>query len=169
MSKKRRKLLAILRRGRRGQGMVEMALLTPLLALILVGTIDLGRVYIDMTRLNNAVKEAAVTGLYQPNFLAVKKRAYLEVYDPASDRDLLGTPDVQFVVYSFNRYAAADPTAAIDCRGNPVNLTIAACANPGPGDVVEVKGVYYFQPITSMILRIFPTNLPVYRTVKAVY
>ena len=155
-----------------------MAVLTPLLALILVGTIDLGRVYIDSTRLNNAIKEAAVSGLYQPNFLAVKRRAFREVTDPGTngastldDRNLLGTPDTDFVINEFNRYLASDTnySSPIDCRGNPPEITVLACANPGPGDVIEVKGTYYFKPITSMILRIFPTNLPVRRTVKVVY
>jgi hypothetical protein len=158
--------------------MVEMALLTPLLALILVGAIDLGRVYIDSTRLNNAIKEAAASGLYQPNYLAIKRRAFREVIDPgrdggstADDRNLLGTPDVDFVIYGFNRYLYTDTnfSSPIDCRGNPVEITVPACANPGPGDVIEVKGVYYFKPITSMIIRIFPSNIPVRRTVKAVY
>ncbi len=169
---------ARLRRPQCGQGMVEMALLTPLLALILVGALDLGRVYIDSTRLNNAIKEAAASGLYQPNYLAVKRRAFREVTDPgidgnstADDRNLLGIPDTDFVIYGFNRYLAADTTysAPIDCRGNPPDQTVANCANPGPGDVIEVKGVYYFKPITSMILRIFPSSVPVRRTVRAVY
>jgi hypothetical protein len=156
--------------------MVEMALLTPLIALILVGAIDLGRIYIDATRLNNAVKEAAASGLYQPNYLVVKRRAFREVTDPgtdgastADDRNLLGTPDVDFVIPVFNRYAAGAPNTAIDCRGTPSSQTVPACANPGPGDVIEVQGIYYFKPITSMILHIFPTNIPVRKTVRAVY
>lgn len=176
MNDRWQKILARLKRPRRGQGMVEMALLTPMLALILVGTIDLGRVYIDSTRLNNAVKEAAAAGLYQPNYVVVKRRAFREVTDPGTrgdltsdDRNLLGVPDVDFVIPIFNRYAAGALTTAIDCRGTPPEQTVAACANPGPGDVIEVQGIYYFKPITSMIIRIFPSNLPVRKTVRAVY
>ena len=170
-----RKALARARKPRRGQGMVEMALLTPLLAFILVGTIDLGRVYIDSTRLNNAVKEAAATGLYQPNYFVVKRRAFREVTDPGTDgastsddRNLLGTPNVDFQIDRFRRYNAFTSTW-IDCRGTPEDQTVTGCANPGPGDIIEVSGVYYFKPITSMILHIFPSNLPVRRTVRAVY
>lgn len=158
--------------------MIEMVLLTPLLALILVGAIDLGRVYIDSTRVNNAIKEGAASALYQPNFLAVKRRAFREVTDPGTsglltsdDRNLLGTPDTDFVIDRFRRYRAADTnfSSPVDCRGVPQEVTVVACANPGPGDVVEVSGVYYFKPITSMIIRIFPSSIPVRRTVRAVY
>ncbi len=154
---------------RHGQGLVELALLMPLLALILLGATDLGRVYIDSTRLNNAVKEGAMIGLYQTNLLAVKKRAYDEVFDPGRNSYYLGTPEVDFIIYEYNLVRAGVSYNCIAAAPAGPEITVNACANPGPGDVVEVKGRYTFKPFTSEILRIFPANLPIRRTVRAVY
>lgn len=154
----------------RGQGIVEMALLTPLLMLILLGALDLGRAYIYATRLNNAVKEGAMIGLYQPDLISVKKRAFREVTDPglladtSDDHYLLGVPDRDFVIDSLKRYRASAPTTAIDCIADP-----AACTSPGPGDAIEVGGYYIFQPFTTQIVRILPPNFKIRQTVRAVY
>ena len=132
-----------------GQGVVELALLTPLLILILVGALDLGRVYIYATRVNNAIKEGALTGLYQNNIISVKKRAFRESTDPgisadtSDDRYLLGQPDSEFIIDTLNLYQASAPTTKIDCSSTTPPVT---CTRPGPGDVIEVSGYYIFQP-----------------------
>jgi Flp pilus assembly protein TadG len=46
-------------RKRRGQALVEMALITPLLVFILLGIVDLGRAYYQYTVMTNAVREGA--------------------------------------------------------------------------------------------------------------
>ena len=43
----------------RGQALVEMALITPLLVFILLGIVDLGRAYYQYTVMTNAVREGA--------------------------------------------------------------------------------------------------------------
>lgn len=43
----------------RGQGLVELALALPVLLLILLGTIDLGRMFFDYVAMRNAAREAA--------------------------------------------------------------------------------------------------------------
>lgn len=55
-------------RGRRGSGqsLVEFALILPLLLLIVVGTIDLGRVYVMSITMENAAKEGAFFGARNP-------------------------------------------------------------------------------------------------------
>src|SRR5207302_8907320 len=55
---------------RRGQSMVELALMMPLLALIMVGTLDMGRMFFYYTRLSDAVKEGALFGMRTPAALA---------------------------------------------------------------------------------------------------
>src|SRR5947207_1531652 len=55
---------------RRGQSMVELALMMPLLALIMVGTLDMGRVFFYYTRLSDAVKEGALFGMRTPAAVA---------------------------------------------------------------------------------------------------
>jgi Flp pilus assembly protein TadG len=49
-----------------GQSVIELALALPLLLLILLGTIDLGRLYADYTDLKGAVREGAGYGAYRP-------------------------------------------------------------------------------------------------------
>lgn len=48
------------RRGERGQGLTELALILPVLVLIAMGVLDLGRLYVDYTTVANAAHEAAV-------------------------------------------------------------------------------------------------------------
>ena len=50
-----------------GQGIVELALAFPLLLLLLLGTIDIGRVFFDYIELRNAVREGAGYGSRMPN------------------------------------------------------------------------------------------------------
>lgn len=55
------------RRGQlSGQSLLELALALPLLLLILLGTVDLGRLYADYTDLKGAVREGAGYGAYRP-------------------------------------------------------------------------------------------------------
>src|SRR4051794_3865481 len=166
--------LRTLRRGdapRRGQGLVELALLTPVLILILLGALDLGRLYIYETRVNSALKEGAVTGLYQPSMSAIQARAFREVTDPGTlaatsdDRYLLGVPGVDFII---------DPYKLSPSTGTPTVFNCAVggntrCTNPAPGDALEVSGYYIFKPITTELLRFLPQEAHVRQTVKAVY
>src|SRR3712207_4140 len=54
------------RSGSRGQSLVELALTLPLLALILLGTVDLARAFFYYQRLTNAVREGALVGTFDP-------------------------------------------------------------------------------------------------------
>lgn len=51
---------------RRGQSFVEFALLLPVLLVLVLGTVDLGRAYFASVSLENAVKEGAFFGARQP-------------------------------------------------------------------------------------------------------
>src|SRR3954453_9121183 len=79
-------------RARAGTSLVELALLSPLLALILVGTVDLGRVFIYYERLTSAVREGAIHGAYGATATAIRDRAYAET------NGQLGTTGVDFVI-----------------------------------------------------------------------
>ncbi len=52
---------------RRGQSFVEFALLLPLLLILVLGTVDLGRAYFASVSLENAVKEGAFFGAREPD------------------------------------------------------------------------------------------------------
>lgn len=55
------------RADRRGQSLVEMAVVLPVLLLLVVGAIDLGRAYFSAINLENAVKEGAFYGARDPD------------------------------------------------------------------------------------------------------
>lgn len=61
-------MIACLRRrdARHGQSVVELAVALPVLLLILLGTIDVARVFIDYIQLRNAVVEGATYGSRHP-------------------------------------------------------------------------------------------------------
>jgi Flp pilus assembly protein TadG len=50
----------------RGQSLVELCLVMPLLMLICLGTIDLGRMFYGYTQMTNAVREGASISSHQP-------------------------------------------------------------------------------------------------------
>jgi Flp pilus assembly protein TadG len=54
-------------RVRRGQGLVELALAMPVMLLLLLGTIDIGRAFHDYVQLRNAAREGAGYGAHFPN------------------------------------------------------------------------------------------------------
>jgi uncharacterized membrane protein len=55
------------RLARRGQSLVELALALPLLLLLLLGAIDVGRLFVDNVQLRNAAREGAGYGAHFPN------------------------------------------------------------------------------------------------------
>jgi Flp pilus assembly protein TadG len=54
------------RKKSRGQSLVELCLVMPLLMLICLGTIDLGRMFYGYTQMTNAVREGASISSHQP-------------------------------------------------------------------------------------------------------
>lgn len=50
-----------------GQGMIEFALLLPVLILMLVGIFDLGRAFFSLITINNAAREGARYGTMHPS------------------------------------------------------------------------------------------------------
>lgn len=52
---------------RRGQSVVELALAMPVMLLLMLGTIDIGRVFFDYVQLRNAVREGAGYGARMPD------------------------------------------------------------------------------------------------------
>lgn len=127
-------------RARPGQSMVELALLLPMIALLLVGTLDLGRVYFSYVRLSNAVKEGALFGAYQPTFSGpIRDQAYAEV------AGRLGVSGTDFVV---------DPNAGdVQCFQG-LTTQAKACTRVTAGDSIQVTGHYAFKPITTSIVGI---------------
>ena len=60
--------VALPKRGvrRRGQGLVELAVMTPILLLMLLGVLDLGRLFFSYIQITNGVREGAGFGAHLP-------------------------------------------------------------------------------------------------------
>jgi hypothetical protein len=51
-------------RGRKGQSMVELAIVLPLMVLIMFGVLDLGRAFFSLITIHNAAREGARTATF---------------------------------------------------------------------------------------------------------
>ena len=146
--------------GYRGQSLVELALILPVLTLILFGTVDLGRVFFYQARLTNAVKEGAFYGAYTPYNVAtsnsddIRDRAFAE----ANGR--LGTPGTDFII---EPETSASPN--VRCIDQTTGAT-KECRLAGRGDSVEVTGRYAFRPMTGQIISFFGSEFWLRKTVR---
>lgn len=152
---------------RPGQSLVELALLMPLLALLMLGALDLSRVFIAYTRLTNVVREGAFFGSkYHENTTGVQDRAYREA------NGQLGTNDVDIIVNTttdircyqgLTTTPIAAPTpgdcTAVDASGNAIAHA---------GDSIEVTAHYVFRPFTTQIIRLLPANYQVKKSIRMV-
>ena len=111
--------------ARRGQGIVELAISMPLLLLLLLGTIDIGRVFYDYIQLRNAVREGAGYGARMPN-------------------------DTAGIALRVNRHGIPGNTSiSVACTGN------CTTTNGVPNGVgtIEVTASHTFTPVTTAFLQ----------------
>jgi hypothetical protein len=139
------------RRAWAGVGIVELALIAPVLALIVIGAVDLGRVFIYYERLTAAVREGAIYGTYVTDASLISQRAYAET------NGQLGTTGVDFVV---------DPTSDVTFYVGAT--TTRQTGSFDSGDSVEVTGHYRFRPLTSMLIGILPRDFTIRKSVRMV-
>jgi Flp pilus assembly protein TadG len=110
---------------RSGQGIVELALALPLLLLLMLGTIDIGRVFFDYVQLRNAVREGAGYGARVPT-------------------------DTAGITLRVNRHGIpAGTTVAVACTGD------CTTTNGVPNGVgtIEVTATHTFTPVTTSFLQ----------------
>ena len=148
-----------------GQNLVELALLMPLLALLMVGAIDLGRAFIAHNRLIDMVMVGANYGARHPEQTStIVARAYAEA------QGQLGTTGTDLTI---------DATTGVRCyQGQTTTLTAGTpagnCASEDadgrlivkPGDTLEVTAYYTFRPITPLIARLLPATFRLRATVR---
>ena len=111
--------------ARSGQGMVELALALPLLLLLMLGTIDIGRVFFDYVQLRNAVREGAGYGARMPT-------------------------DTGGITDRVTRHGIpSGTTIAIACTGD------CTTTNGVPNGVgtIEVTATHVFTPVTTAFLQ----------------
>jgi Flp pilus assembly protein TadG len=139
----------------------------PLLALIMLGALDLSRVFIAYTRLTNVVREGALFGSkYHENTTGLQARAYGEA------NGQLGTNNVDIII---------NTTTDIRCYQG-LTTTLIASTPPGDctaqdasgnsiarsGDSIEVTAHYVFRPFTTQIIRLLPANYQVKKSIRMV-
>ncbi|MGH2455262.1 MAG: TadE family protein [Candidatus Limnocylindria bacterium] len=101
----------------RGQGLVEMAIILPLLALMLVMAVDFGRVFFGWVALNNAARIGADTAA-----------SYAQVWNGGLDGDQLNNELTKY------RERVRQDLQALGCQDNPVPDPIFDTDVNGDGD-----------------------------------
>ena len=130
------------RRGsRRGQALVEFALVMPIFILLLVAIFDLGRAVFAFNTLTNAAREGArmaIVNQYQPSIIARAKQqtAIVELNDPS-------------VTVSFYQ---------VNADGTPNTSTPCALSQIAVGCMATVSFEATYQPITPLIGNIIFRN-----------
>jgi len=153
-----------------GQNLIELALLMPLLALLMLGTIDLARVFIDHTRLTNAVMAGAVYASHSP---AQTSTIIDRAYNEAGSR--LGTKGTDFTIDSTTgivcyqgqtttKVVSTATTSAGDCTGKDANGKSIL----QPGDTVEITARYKFKPITGQVIKLLGSSYTIRASVRMV-
>ena len=149
------------RRTSLGQGMVELALVTPILLLIFAAAADFGRAYFSFVAIENAAKEGAFVGSRNPL---------------CDDSSTAGCSDPNNVLWIVQNELAGQNI--VDQNGDPLTPTVACvdhltgnawadlddCAE---GDTYEVTVVHPFQTLTPMLGSIIG-NLNLSSTARAV-
>lgn len=120
------------KRRARGQGLVEFALVLPLILLLLLGAIDFGRVFLGWVTLNNMARVGA-------NYAALH-------------------PDLSFDQAKYDALIAANATG-INCVEAAPRIPPTYGGTRQPGETVTVRLTCRFTPLTPIISSIFPTGL----------
>jgi Flp pilus assembly protein TadG len=149
------------RQGRRGQAIVETALLFPLLCLLTLGSADLGRVFYYSIETTNAAREGALAAaIYDPvngNASATRAAAVAAARQEATDLTLLQpTGMAPANCESGPPYADAYYPTAANTGYIYVCFSVAGTENDSAssgtaGQTVRVIILYNFTPITPMV------------------
>ena len=153
---------------KRGQSVVEFALVLPLMLILLLGTLDLARVYTTMMSVESAAREAADyattfgAGKWQlgtpmdTTVTEMQRRACVAASDLPDYEDPDGDPDTGCTNPSF----AYCVTASVGGTCGPVD-PVEACENPlrAPPCTVTVTLTHDFQLLAPLGIDFFGVRL----------
>jgi Flp pilus assembly protein TadG len=125
-----------MRRRRAGQGLVEFALLLPVLLLIVMGLVDFGRAIYAFNSVSNAAREGARTAIVDQR-TRTSTGAYLAAEEAANQATALGLNPT-------------NPAQVLVTFPDPDNN----CPTVAVGCLVSVRVQYQFNAITPIIGRI---------------
>jgi Flp pilus assembly protein TadG len=146
---------------RRGQALVEFALVLPVFFLMLFGLIDMGRyVYLNST-LSQAAREGARLASVEASWVGSADTSCGTTGGPtcpanvaALQGDLVAA--VNRMVTPFGTITSANVFYSCDATTPPTGAwTTQACASRSSGGLVSVRIVYTFTPITPVIGQLF--------------
>ena len=128
---------------------MEFALVLPLLAILVFGTIDLGRVFRLNTRLENAAREgAAGIASFSPFRVDSGCRGRANGVDRVKDEDTLLAAEPGFAVKVYKRDSGTGtlvpPGGITGCDAGAPGVTVA------PGDRIVVEVEAFFDALTPV-------------------
>jgi Flp pilus assembly protein TadG len=157
----RNKALGCICKARRGQSMVEFAMVVPLFFLLTFGMIDLGRVYYVQMTLENAMRQAgrfAITGnhLTQGTNVLSRVQSIAQVAQQAAVGLVLNVASIQI-----NGQSSTNATASAGGPGAPVTISMTTqlqLITPLIGRYFGTNGVYTFTVSTTFQNEPFPSS-----------
>jgi hypothetical protein len=160
---------------RRGQALVEMALLTPFLLLLCLGCADLGRVFYTAVSLTNAAREAAKAASLSATNPSTLRSAYCE--QPYFTWNLSPPASTPCDPSSWSSWPSSYSSQPAPPAASTAYISIAEDQS-FPGDVptgspgwtsatprqgghlpVRVQIDFYWQPLTPLIANLLPNGV----------
>jgi len=136
------------RHPQRGQSMVEVAVVAPVLVLLLLAAADFGRIFYTNVALNNAVRAGAQYGSQSRVTAANATGIRNAVTTDASNITLSGTPSVsQCTCISGSNVAVC--TSTYPCSDNPGATFVTVTASATFKTIAHIPGVASSTTMTS--------------------
>lgn len=144
------RLPRLLKHNRRGQGLVEFALILPLLVLFVLIAIDFGRIYFSYVQISNAAREAANYGSLNPTD-----------WDGTQNNGIYTAAARETNVQSQNGEQVGGFTIPQPVCKNPAGTVIACSGSTsggGSGNTITVTVVEQFSFLTPLVNNFFSNN-----------
>lgn len=148
------------RRDERGLALIEFALALPLLAILVLGAVDLGRAYSLATRLTNAAREGARFGQYAPEQVATTGVCVApdSITWMASHEDGSNTWTI-----NVDKMVGSTATAISGCK-----TMQDPAATIRPGDRIRVRVSSSFAILTPVVAQLFGNQMTITGTQEVV-
>ena len=142
------------RRGERGASLVEMAVVLPVLALLLIGAIDFGRVFYVSMALTNAARVGVQYG-------AQNQGTAVDLAGMRAAAIAAARPDVGTITAAATRTCSCNGGARVACN----SVAITSCASPSIiRTYVSVQTAMPTSSPFATVSRLFPFSSTLSRT-----
>lgn len=111
------------RKSERGANLLEMAIVTPILLLLLAGVVDLGRAFYSYVVIANAAREGARVASRLPCYPELTQRTALRNAILSAALQEAANSGVQ--LYPGNVIIEPDPLSYCAPKGQPISVTVA--------------------------------------------